>query len=144
MASHHRLPHHRDESDRHACLIATTTLLLLFLPLGLAYFFLSPFPWQITTVLKAIALPEMLLVYWLTPATIRGVRFVVRNHLRDCLLIVLLEVPLNIATAHWPHRRTLALGAIADEVAKALDRGRLVLGEVHADRALGDRIVSHS
>ena len=29
-----------------------------------------------------------------------------------CLLIVLLEVPLNIATAHWPHRRTLALGAL--------------------------------
>jgi predicted MFS family arabinose efflux permease len=30
----------------------------------------------------------------------------------NCLLIVLLEVPLNIATAHWPHRRTLALGAL--------------------------------
>jgi predicted MFS family arabinose efflux permease len=29
----------------------------------------------------------------------------------NCLLIVLLEVPINIATAHWPHRRTLALGA---------------------------------
>jgi predicted MFS family arabinose efflux permease len=30
----------------------------------------------------------------------------------NCLLIVALEVPLNIATAHWPHRRTLALGAL--------------------------------
>ena len=30
----------------------------------------------------------------------------------NCLLIVFLEVPLNIATAHWPHRRTLALGAL--------------------------------
>ena len=28
------------------------------------------------------------------------------------LLIVLLEVALNSATAHWPHRRTLALGAL--------------------------------
>src|SRR4029079_17928368 len=27
-------------------------------------------------------------------------------------LIVLLEVPLNTATAHWPHRRSLALGAL--------------------------------
>jgi MFS family permease len=30
----------------------------------------------------------------------------------NCLLIVIFEVPLNAATAHWPHRRTLALGAI--------------------------------
>ena len=30
----------------------------------------------------------------------------------NTLLIVLIEVPLNAATAHWPHRRTLVLGAI--------------------------------
>jgi predicted MFS family arabinose efflux permease len=30
----------------------------------------------------------------------------------NTLLIVALEVPINSATAHWPHRRTLALGAL--------------------------------
>ena len=30
----------------------------------------------------------------------------------NCLIIVVLEIPLNVATAHWSHRRTLALGAI--------------------------------
>ena len=30
----------------------------------------------------------------------------------NCLLIVVLEVPLNAMTAHWPHRRTLAIGAL--------------------------------
>ena len=30
----------------------------------------------------------------------------------NCLLIVVFEIPLNAATAHWPHRQTLALGAI--------------------------------
>jgi len=30
----------------------------------------------------------------------------------NCVLIVLLEVALNAATSHWPHRRTLALGAL--------------------------------
>jgi predicted MFS family arabinose efflux permease len=30
----------------------------------------------------------------------------------NCFLIILLEVPLNAATAHWPHRRTLAIGAV--------------------------------
>jgi len=29
----------------------------------------------------------------------------------NTLLIVALEVPINSATAHWPHRRTLAIGA---------------------------------
>ncbi|HEY1435282.1 MAG TPA: MFS transporter, partial [Thermoanaerobaculia bacterium] len=30
----------------------------------------------------------------------------------NCLLIVVLEIPLNALTAHWPHRQTLAIGAI--------------------------------
>jgi len=30
----------------------------------------------------------------------------------NCLLIVVFEIPLNAATAHWPHRRTLALGSL--------------------------------
>ena len=30
----------------------------------------------------------------------------------NCLLIVVFEIPLNAATAHWPHRQTLAMGAI--------------------------------
>ncbi len=30
----------------------------------------------------------------------------------NCLMIVFLEVPLNLRTSHWPHRRTLALGAL--------------------------------
>jgi predicted MFS family arabinose efflux permease len=30
----------------------------------------------------------------------------------NCLIIVIFEVPLNVATAHWSHRRTLALGAL--------------------------------
>jgi MFS family permease len=32
-------------------------------------------------------------------------------HTVNTLLIVFLEVPLNLATAHWPHRRALALGS---------------------------------
>jgi predicted MFS family arabinose efflux permease len=30
----------------------------------------------------------------------------------NCLIIVVFEIPLNAATAHWSHRRTLALGAL--------------------------------
>ncbi|HWZ85282.1 MAG TPA: MFS transporter [Thermoanaerobaculia bacterium] len=44
----------------------------------------------------------------------------------NCLLIVVLEIPLNAITAHWPHRRTLAIGAILSGAgfgAMALARG---------------------
>lgn len=33
-------------------------------------------------------------------------------HTVNTVLIVVFEVPLNLATAHWPHRRALALGAV--------------------------------
>ena len=33
-------------------------------------------------------------------------------HTVNTLMIVFLEVPLNLATARWPHRRTLALGSV--------------------------------
>jgi MFS family permease len=33
-------------------------------------------------------------------------------HTVNTLLIVFLEVPLNLATAHWPHRRALAVGSV--------------------------------
>jgi MFS family permease len=33
-------------------------------------------------------------------------------HTVNTLLIVFLEVPLNLSTAHWPHRRTLVLGSV--------------------------------
>jgi len=46
----------------------------------------------------------------------------------NTVLIILLEVPLNLKTAHWPHRRTLATGAFlvgAGFGAMALCRGPL-------------------
>ena len=33
-------------------------------------------------------------------------------HTVNTLLIVFLEVPLNLATSHWPHRRSLVLGSL--------------------------------
>ena len=46
----------------------------------------------------------------------------------NTVLIILLEVPLNLKTAHWPHRRTLGIGAFlvgAGFGAMALCRGPL-------------------
>ena len=72
---------------------------LAFLPVGVAYFLLSPFPWQITSFLKAFSLPEMLLIYGLIPAMLRGIRYVVAERFRECLQPLLLTALLTVSYA---------------------------------------------
>jgi Dolichyl-phosphate-mannose-protein mannosyltransferase len=79
--------------------ISTPTKALAFLPLALAYFFFSPFPWQITSFLKAVTLPEMLLIYYLTPSILRGIRYAVRERLRETFQVFLLTVLLTVSYA---------------------------------------------
>jgi hypothetical protein len=79
--------------------IATPGKALAFLPIGVAYFLLSPFPWQITSFLKAFSLPEMLLLYGLVPAMVRGLRHAVGQHFRQCLQPLLLTGLLTVSYA---------------------------------------------
>ena len=70
---------------------------LVFLPVGVAYFLFSPFPWQITSTLKLFSVPEMLLFYGLTPAIVRGIAHIVRTRLRDNLQVLLLTSLLTVS-----------------------------------------------
>jgi hypothetical protein len=70
--------------------ISTPGAAVLFLPIGLAYFLFSPFPWQITSLLKAISLPEMLFLYWLTPSILRGLRWTFRRRFQESSQMLLL------------------------------------------------------
>ena len=79
--------------------ISTPGRALAYLPTGLAYFLFSPFPWQITSALKLFALPEMLLIYALTPAMIRGIRYTVRTRFREALQILLVTSLLTVSYA---------------------------------------------
>jgi 4-amino-4-deoxy-L-arabinose transferase-like glycosyltransferase len=79
--------------------ISTPDKALAFLPLGLAYFLFSPFPWQITSFLKAFSLPEMLLFYSLVPAMLTGIRYAVTQRLRESLQMLLLMGLLTISYA---------------------------------------------
>jgi hypothetical protein len=69
--------------------ISTPGKALAFLPIGLAYYCFSPFPWQITSLLKLFSLPEMLLTYALTPWAIRGIRYSVRHRFRESMQVLL-------------------------------------------------------
>ncbi len=77
--------------------VSTPGRALAFLPIGIAYYLLSPFPWQITSVLKLFSLPEMLLVYWLIPSLVRGVRYAVTERFRECLQVLLLTGLLTVS-----------------------------------------------
>ena len=79
--------------------ISTPGKALAFLPIGVAYFLFSPFPWEITSVLKTFSLPEMIFIYGLTPAIFRGIRFAIRERFRDSIQILLLTAFLTVSYA---------------------------------------------
>ena len=79
--------------------ISTPGGAIAFLPIALAYFFFSPFPWQITSFLRVLSVPEMLVVYYLTLPTFRGLKYAVRNRLADCLQVLMLTALLTVTYA---------------------------------------------
>jgi len=54
--------------------------LLLWLPIGLAYFFFAPLPFSGSSAISLAATPEMLVWYWLLPSAARGFRIARRNN----------------------------------------------------------------
>lgn len=75
-----------------------------FLPIGMAYFMLSPFPWLVSGFRQLITLPEMLVWYWLIPRVIRGIRVAFRRSPSETLtllsLVVCLAIPYSIVSAN--------------------------------------------
>jgi MFS family permease len=71
------------------------------------YFLLGCLPVQIVFFQHASTLPLYLVRDLGLTESIYGMMFTINT-----LIIILLEVPLNGVTSGWPHRRTLALGAL--------------------------------
>jgi hypothetical protein len=79
--------------------ISTPGKALVFLPRGLALFLLAPYPWMLGSIRQALAVPETLYFYFLIPWMIRGIRDLLRNHLRTSLLAVLITGGLTLGYA---------------------------------------------
>lgn len=75
--------------------LSTPQGMLLFLPLGLAYFLLSPFPWQMG-VRQLVTLPEMLFWYSLLPAVWLGLRGMLRERFRLAIVLFSALVALTL------------------------------------------------
>lgn len=70
-----------------------------FLPVGVLYVLLAPFPWMITNFRQLITLPELMAWWLLMPMMFKGYWFVVRNRLRQSFVICTFVVGLTLAFA---------------------------------------------
>jgi hypothetical protein len=79
--------------------ISTPEKALLFLPIGLTYFLLAPFPWMLGSIRQIVAVPEMLFFYSLLPSIVRGGVAMVRNRLSSSLMIILVTISVTFGYA---------------------------------------------
>lgn len=70
-----------------------------FLPIGLLYVLLAPFPWMITNFRQLITLPELMAWWLLMPMMFKGFWFVVKNRLRESFVVCTFVVGLTFAFA---------------------------------------------
>ncbi len=119
--------------------ISTPMGAIAFLPKGLAFFLLGPFPWSVTNLRQALSIPEMLFFYSLVPAIVRGTVFMVRHRLRDTLMILLMvgAVTLGYAlgqanqgTAYRHRAQVLPFYLMMGALGVELRRGRRAVNEV--------------
>ena len=79
--------------------ISTPGKALAFLPKGLAFFLLAPFPWTVTNLRQILTLPEMLFFYSLLPAMVQGIGILVRHHLARSMMVLLITAGLTFGYA---------------------------------------------
>ncbi len=101
--------------------VSTVGGALGFLPVGLTYFLLAPFPWAITSGLQAVTLPETLLWYLLIPFGLRGLYLALRYDARaytvplSILLVVTFAYAMvegNVGTAYRHRAQILPLAFV--------------------------------
>jgi hypothetical protein len=79
--------------------ISTPGKAFAFLPIGIANLLLGPFPWQMSSIRAAIALPETAVWWLLFPATLRGAVFLGRRRLSEISPVLLFAITLICAYA---------------------------------------------
>jgi 4-amino-4-deoxy-L-arabinose transferase-like glycosyltransferase len=79
--------------------VSTPSGALSALPAGLVYLLFAPFPWAVSGLRQALAVPETLVWYALMPAFIRGLSFAVKRRLSAILPILVFGASLTAAYA---------------------------------------------
>ena len=77
--------------------VRTTSGALTVIPTGLVYLMFAPFPWQLASMRKSIALPEMI-IWWLCfPVLILGLWYGIKHRLQEISPILIFTSMLTLA-----------------------------------------------
>lgn len=79
--------------------VSTVGGALSLLPVGLAYFFFAPFPWQLGSIRQSLAIPEALFFYTLVPGIVSGLLYLFRKRLLDSLGVILVTMTVTFGYA---------------------------------------------
>ncbi len=79
--------------------VSTVGGALSLLPIGLAYFFFAPFPWQVGSIRLSLAIPETLFFYTLVPGIIAGILYLFRKRLNDSVGVLLVTMTVTFGYA---------------------------------------------
>jgi hypothetical protein len=113
--------------------ISTPIRALLFLPKGMTYFLLAPFPWNVGSARQVITLPETLFFYSLLPAIVIGTLSLIRYRLSDSMMILMITGGLtlgyslgqaNIGTAYRYRAQVLPFYLLFAAVGRGMQRDR--------------------
>lgn len=77
--------------------VSTPGRALAFLPVGMSVLLLGPFPWQITSLRAAMAVPEAMVWWIMFPSMIRGVAFLIRRRFSRASPLIIFSVTLTCA-----------------------------------------------
>lgn len=77
--------------------VSTTQGAITAIPIGAVYLMLAPFPWQVSSLRQAIAVPETLVWWILLPFSIFGLIYAVRTKLRKALPVLIFTLLLTLA-----------------------------------------------
>ena len=70
-----------------------------FLPVGVLYVLLAPFPWMVTNLRQAITLPELFVWWALMPMLVKGFWHAMRHRLKESFAVCVFTVGLTLAYA---------------------------------------------
>lgn len=77
--------------------VSTTEGAILAIPIGLAYLFFAPFPWEVTKLNQALLLPETFLWWAMIPIMIGGLWYTINNRLRRAFPILIFSLMLTLS-----------------------------------------------
>ena len=79
--------------------ISDASAAVTFIPIGVLYVLVAPFPWMVNSVRQMITLPELIVWWALFPMLIKGYWFAVRHRLKASFAICIFTVGLTLAYA---------------------------------------------